>query len=161
MPISPYLREIRRKIGHDLILMPAVCALVFDERGRILLCRSSDDGQWTIPGGSIDPGESPADCAEREILEEAAIRVEAQRIAGVYAGPLVKYANGDEVMYTTIAFVCRAIDQAPRVADDESLEIRFVEPADVPPLRAEQQRILNYVLANHHEPFFDRGGNVA
>ncbi len=54
--------------------------LVFDDAGRLLLCRLSPEGEkgsrWTLPGGGIDFGEMPADGARREVFEETGLRVE-------------------------------------------------------------------------------------
>lgn len=48
----------------------ASTAAIFNPTGEVLLVRLSyDQGQWTLPGGAINPGESPADAAVREVLE--------------------------------------------------------------------------------------------
>ena len=41
-----------------------------DPEGRVLLCELSYKKEWDLPGGVVDPGESPATCVEREIREE-------------------------------------------------------------------------------------------
>jgi 8-oxo-dGTP diphosphatase len=48
------------------------CIVVRD--GRILMVQSRN-GYWSTPGGHLDFGESPAECAARETLEEAGVRV--------------------------------------------------------------------------------------
>src|SRR5690242_13315334 len=53
-------------------------ALVFSEdRQQLLICKRKADtvlgGYWEFPGGKCDPGESPAACACREVLEETGI----------------------------------------------------------------------------------------
>ena len=58
------------------------------DRARILLCRISDQvpqfaGIWTLPGGGLDFGESPADGMIREVMEEAGFKVRPTSIAGV------------------------------------------------------------------------------
>jgi ADP-ribose pyrophosphatase YjhB (NUDIX family) len=55
------------------------------ERGpHILMVRETVDGRWTLPGGWIDLGESPADAAEREVLEETGMTVAAEKLAAVF-----------------------------------------------------------------------------
>jgi NUDIX domain len=61
VPISPYLAKLRRTLGSELLLLPSVTIIVFDEEGRVLLVQPSDVAGWVAPGGSIEPGESPAD----------------------------------------------------------------------------------------------------
>ena len=50
----------------------------------ILMVKEMADGRWTLPGGWIDLGESPAYAAEREVLEETGLRVTAIKLAAVY-----------------------------------------------------------------------------
>lgn len=47
--------------------------LVSDGQGRYLFGKRQDNGRWTLPGGHLNPGESPEDGAKRELLEEAAL----------------------------------------------------------------------------------------
>lgn len=41
-----------------------------DEEGRVLLCRLTYKKEWDLPGGVVDPHESPAACLAREVREE-------------------------------------------------------------------------------------------
>jgi hypothetical protein len=67
-------RELFTALSH-LAPIPAVSAAVFDDANRILLIRRSDNGHWEMPGGALDPGESPAEAAQREAAEEAGVLV--------------------------------------------------------------------------------------
>jgi RimJ/RimL family protein N-acetyltransferase len=51
--------------------------------GDVLLCELTYKGEWDLPGGVVDPGESPADCVVREIGEELGIDVLPQRLLAV------------------------------------------------------------------------------
>ena len=51
--------------------------------GEVLLCELSYKKEWDLPGGVVDPGESPARCVEREIQEELGIEVEVGRLLAV------------------------------------------------------------------------------
>lgn len=136
MPISEYIRAIRAKIGTDMLFMPGVAGVVINEAGEILLQRRSDNGQWGLPGGAIDPGEEPADAVVREVFEETGVQVIPERLVGIYSGPdfYMRYPNGDEAMILSVAFACRPIAGEPRVNDDESLEVRYFPPDALPPL---------------------------
>lgn len=58
----------------------AAMTVVCEDRGIVLLRRPDDDylypGQWTIPGGYLQPGEPPVNAAAREVSEETGLRVE-------------------------------------------------------------------------------------
>jgi len=62
--MSPYYRALRERMGTELLLIPAVAAVIRDEHGRILIQRSRH-GVWSLPAGAIEPGESPAQAAVR------------------------------------------------------------------------------------------------
>ena len=57
------------------------------ENGKILLTRREDFEVWCLPGGAVDPGESIAQAAVREALEETGFEVELTSMVGVYSRP--------------------------------------------------------------------------
>jgi 8-oxo-dGTP pyrophosphatase MutT (NUDIX family) len=130
--MSEYLRGIRSRIGRDLLLIPAVAALVRNDHGQILLQRRPD-GSWSLPAGSIEPGETPAQAVEREALEETGLRVRAQCVAGVFGGAAARvvYANGDQVEYVVTVFECAVVGGALDVTGDETIALRFVDSSKV------------------------------
>src|SRR5687768_14668341 len=154
MPISSYLRALREKVGSVPLMMPAVCALIFDERDRVLLHRASDDGRWHTIGGAIDPGEQIADAAVREAREETGLIVEPVRLVGVYTDPPLTYANGDVVLYHSFAFECRIVGGELHIADDESLELRFFAADELPELSdLDRHRILHALKREERAEF--------
>jgi 8-oxo-dGTP diphosphatase len=66
---------------------PSVFAAVRDITGRMLLVRRCDTGDWELPGGHVDPGESASDAAVRETAEESGITVEITGLVGLYTDP--------------------------------------------------------------------------
>ena len=86
------------RIGKSAILTPSCAAVIFDPaRQRVLLTRRSDNGQWCLPGGAMDPGESVAECCAREVLEETKLVVRVGKLVGVYSSPhfIMEYADGN------------------------------------------------------------------
>lgn len=107
MTVSSYVTRLRSRIGHDLILLPAVTAVIRDG-DRYLLAKHKDAHVWGTIGGGIEPGEEPADAVAREVLEEIGLAPLVGPIVGAYGGPdfVFSYPNGDQVSYVTIAFLC-------------------------------------------------------
>ena len=66
-----------------MIVRSAVFSSI-EEGPHILMVRETADGRWTLPGGWIDLGESPAYAAEREVLEETGMKVTAEKLAAVF-----------------------------------------------------------------------------
>jgi 8-oxo-dGTP pyrophosphatase MutT (NUDIX family) len=158
VPISDYLSPLRAKIGHDLLLNPGVAALIHDEAGRVLLQRRSDDGSWSLPAGAVDPGESPAQALVREVWEETGLRVVPEKLAGVFSGAgfLHIYPNGDQVDIFSVVFLCRVIGGTLGGRDGESLELRYMAPAELPDsglLRRYPDALFSFTGGD--EPLFD------
>jgi ADP-ribose pyrophosphatase YjhB (NUDIX family) len=122
--MSAYVRGLRAKVGHDLLLMPAVAARIRDDDGRFLLVRHVE-GRWQLPGGAIDPGERPEDALARECREEASVEVDVQAIVGAFGGPdyWVTYENGDKAAFVTVVYDARVVGGELRPGDDEIQEI--------------------------------------
>ncbi|MFF8448595.1 NUDIX domain-containing protein [Streptomyces leeuwenhoekii] len=134
MATPDFIRELRASAGHQLLWLPGVTALVFDDQGRVLLNRRSDTRRWSVIGGIPEPGEQPAACAVREVYEETAIRCAVERVVLVQALSPVTYDNGDVCQYMDITFRCRALGGEARVNDDESLEVGFFAVDALPDL---------------------------
>src|SRR4051794_4478064 len=104
MPIPDFLRELRGTLGHQLLFLPGVTALVFDDEERLLLNRRADNGRWSLIGGICEPGEQPATTAVREVLEETGVQAVAERLVLVQTIPPVHYPNGDVTQYLDLTF---------------------------------------------------------
>lgn len=127
MPTSGIVRELRAAVGHALLQLPSVSALTFDGDDRLLLIRNRDDGRWAVPGGCVEPNESPEEAVRREMREETGLEVEPSRLVGVFGGPRfrVRYPNGDETSYVTATFACTIRGGTLRPDGEEALEARF------------------------------------
>ena len=100
--MSPYFQQLRAKIGHDLLLLPSVAAVIRDSDGRLLLQEKASGEGWSLPAGAIEPSESPAQAVRREVLEETGLTIEPREILGGFGGTEFRYIypNGDAVEYT-------------------------------------------------------------
>ncbi|WP_217183886.1 NUDIX domain-containing protein [Streptomyces sp. AC495_CC817] len=133
MPASPYIRSLRERIGHDLLLLPAVTAVIVDEQGRVLLARPHGDDRWALVGGGVEPGEEPAAAVAREIREELGVEASIGRIIGVYGGEglVITYPNGDRCAYVTTAYECRLLAREMSLEEDELRDVAWFAPADL------------------------------
>ncbi|WP_326593056.1 NUDIX hydrolase [Streptomyces sp. NBC_01294] len=134
MTTPDFIRAIRATAGHQLLLLPGVTAIVFDDRGRVLLGRRSDNGQWSAVGGIAEPGEQPAETAVREVYEETAVTCVPERVVLVQMLDPITYPNGDICQFQDITFRCRATGGEARANDHESLEVAWFDVDALPPL---------------------------
>ena len=135
---------------------PGVAAVISNGEDRILLQRRSDNGLWGLPGGSVEIGESVRDAIVREVREETGLSVEVVRLIGVYSDPriqIVRYPDGNVVHYISTLFACRIL-AGDLQTGDETLDLRFFDPADLPDDLVPMHRVrIQDALANSPAAF--------
>jgi 8-oxo-dGTP pyrophosphatase MutT (NUDIX family) len=134
-------------------LIPASNLLVVNDRGEILLQRRRDTGQWAIPSGAQEIGETPTECAIRECREETGIDAEVTGFLGVYSDPahVVEYTDGEIRQEYEVTMIGRPIRGAP-AANDEASDVRWVQPHDLDMLDIHPtiQRQIDHYLRNEY-----------
>jgi len=155
----PFILELRELVGsHPLWLSGATAIVVRGD--ELLMIRRADNGRWAPVAGIIEPGEHPADTAEREVLEEAGVVVEVERIAGVDVTARVTYDNGDVSQFLAIVVRCRWISGDPHPADGEATEARWVHRDALgdldPPLSEASLRRIGWALSDDEAAAFRR-----
>ncbi|AIV07731.1 NUDIX domain-containing protein [Vibrio harveyi] len=135
MSASHYVKELRSKIGNQVLMIPGVAAVILNESNQLLLQKKSD-GSWSLPAGMIEPGESPSQAVIREVREETGLAVEVERVLGVFGGEGFGFAypNGDQVEYTVIMFKCQQTGQFAEDLDEETIELAWFSRSDMPTL---------------------------
>ncbi|WP_156759758.1 NUDIX domain-containing protein [Microbacterium karelineae] len=133
MPISPYVSSMRERIGHDLLLLPAVSAVIRNEDGQVLLARSHADDRWGLIGGGLEPGEDPIEAIAREILEELGVEANVGDVIGAYGGEqlVITYPNGDRCAYVTTAYACRLLSDAVVLEAEELHDVAWCDPVGI------------------------------
>ncbi len=119
---------------------------------RVLLCRLTYKQAWDLPGGVVDPGESPADCVAREIREELGIEVTVGRLLAVNWLP--PYRGWDDALLCLFD-----LGHAPEALVEEMTfeprEIRSVHWADAETIDANvapyTARMISEVAMGHRE----------
>ena len=117
-------------IGKFAKLTPACAAIIFDPtRQSVLLTRRSDNGQWCVPGGAMDPGESAVETCVREALEETGLVVRVGRLVGVYSCPhrIIEYADGNRHQPLILSFEAEAVGGELCITD-ETTEVGYFSP---------------------------------
>jgi ADP-ribose pyrophosphatase YjhB (NUDIX family) len=138
-------------------VVPSANVIVVNNRGEILMIRRTDNGNWAVPGGGMDIGESITDAAIRETQEETGITCEITGLVGIYTNPhhVIRYTSNDEVRQEfSIVFTARPIGGELRPSS-ESSEPQCVAPVVVPGLQMHpsmRQRIQRY-LDGRPEPY--------
>ncbi|MEV0971394.1 NUDIX domain-containing protein [Microtetraspora glauca] len=109
-------------------LVPSVNVVVTNEAGDILMIRRSDNGNWAVPGGAIDLGESLPQAAVRETLEETGVLCEITGLVGIYTDPkhvILYTSNGEARQEFSIVLTARAVAGEP-TPSSESTEVRWI-----------------------------------
>ena len=101
----------------------------------LLLMQRSDNGSWGLPGGYVEVGESVADAAAREVLEETGVRIELGRLVGVYSDPamqVIAYPDGRRVQAVNLCFEARPLATTEPTTPEETLATGYFEPSALP-----------------------------
>jgi 8-oxo-dGTP pyrophosphatase MutT (NUDIX family) len=140
-------------------IKPSAGAFVLRD-GAVLLIERSDNGNWSMPGGAQDPGESLTTTATRETLEETGVRVRVTGLVGIFTDPrhVVHYTSDDEVRQEfTVIYRAEYADGEPATSD-ESTHVAWVPVDDLAGLKMDpsQRKRIDWALTAS-EPYIDSG----
>lgn len=100
--------------------------------GRVLLCQLTYKRDWDLPGGIVDPGESPAHCVVREIEEELGLSIPVRGLLAVNWLP--PYRGWDDALLCLfdLGVVEPDVVHGITLMRREIRDVHWVEPADLP-----------------------------
>ena len=121
-----------------------VDVVIPSDRGVVLIRRGTEPfaGQWALPGGFVELGETVEAAAAREAAEETGLAVEVARLIGVYSEP-ERDPRGHNV---SVAFLVRALGGELAAATDAS-EVSVLNPSSVE-LAFDHRRIIDDALSS-------------
>ncbi len=129
-----YIADIRKAVGHDLVMTVGCGVLIENDLGQVLLQKRSDTGEWCVPGGAMEPGETYIEAATRELYEEVGIKVSDLKLFGLYSGGdrEIHYPNGDVVYSLSVIFTTKNYSGTISDSDSEVLEHKFFDRDAIP-----------------------------
>jgi ADP-ribose pyrophosphatase YjhB (NUDIX family) len=123
------VRQVCPDCGHVHFDDPKVgVGMVIEMDGGIVLVRRNHEphiGRWSFPSGFVDAGEVMEEAAAREVEEETGLKVNVERLLGVYSDA------GNRTVF--VAYAGRAIGGTMECGD-ECFEVRVFPPAQLPDL---------------------------
>jgi len=100
-------------------------AILLDDDGRVLCVQQNyPPHEWTLPGGRVEPNESPLAALHREIMEETGCHIAIERYVGTYAR-----TDADDLV---LLFVARILERAVWAPNGEIADLGFFPPATLP-----------------------------
>jgi len=153
--VSDYLKELRVVLGKRLLIVPGVRAIILRNEKEILLQHRKDMGMWGLPGGAIEPDETPLSALKREVKEETSIIIDEAKAMALYCGPSQRftYPNGDRVQGHSVAFIVSKWSGRPLPDGGEGLALEFFTieelPENIVPIH--RKTIEDYLFHYHGE----------
>jgi ADP-ribose pyrophosphatase YjhB (NUDIX family) len=133
------------RIGRQGAIRPGCAGILFDaRREKVLLTRRADNGQWCLPSGGVEPGETVAEACEREVWEETGLRVRVRRLVAVCSNRdrLAVYEDGRKFQIVSLCFEVEATGGKLGLSD-ETTEVGFFTTAES----------MNMDIFPHHRDF--------
>ncbi|MFJ6609933.1 NUDIX hydrolase [Streptomyces sp. NPDC091289] len=117
-----YMSNIRPESSSTPLHSVSVAGIVVREDGRVLTIKRADNGTWEPPGGVLELAEAPEDGVRREVYEETGIKVQVDRLTGVYKNT----SRG----IVALVFRCR-VEGGHEQLSDESAAVEWLTPDEV------------------------------
>lgn len=146
------------RIGKSVTLKVGCAAAIFDEsRAKLLLTRRTDNEQWCLPGGGMEPGESAAEACVREVMEETGLQGTAHKLIGVYSTPhrIIAYGEINRYQFVSLLFEV-SVEGGKLGLSDETTDCGYFSEQEVASLDLMRNHIerIKDIFAEQPEAFF-------
>lgn len=128
-----YFQYLRQYVGHKPIILPGSVVILLNSQNEVLL-QKRYNGNWGLPGGLMDLGESFEEVATREIFEETGLVIDTLKLLNVYSGSkyYLKVPNGDELYSATAVYHTKDFSGDIRIDYSESVELKYFKMDSLP-----------------------------
>ena len=129
-----YINGLRKYVGNQPLLMVGSTVLVLDTQNRLLMMKRSDSGNWGVPGGAMELGETTEEAARRELFEETGLEVDELTLFGVFSGKELyyRYPSGEEVYNVSIVYLTRNVHGSVKLFDGEHYDFQYFDLTELP-----------------------------
>jgi ADP-ribose pyrophosphatase YjhB (NUDIX family) len=129
-----YVGDLRKSIGHKPLLMVGATVLCLNKQNELLMIRRAESGNWGVPGGAMELGETIEETGRRELLEETNLEAGGMELFGVFSGPELyyRYANGDEVYNVSVVYLTKATHGEVELRDGEHIGFGYFPLHNLP-----------------------------
>ncbi len=129
-----YINSLRKHVGQKPLLMVGATILVLNEQNQLLMMKRSESGNWGVPGGTMELGETTEEIAKRELFEETNLQVGEMKLFGVFSGPELyyRYPSGDEVYNVSIVYLTHDVHGDLKLNDGEHFEYQYFPLTNFP-----------------------------
>lgn len=142
-----YVETIRRKIGHDLLVLVGANVIIYNTHHEYLLQQRAN-GNWGLMGGLMEVGESLEETAIREVYEESGLTIESLMQLQTFSGPTFRFKlkNEDEIYVVTTLFLAHQVSgEMAYDGNDETLNLKYFSYQDLPEtLKDEYRKYIQY-----------------
>jgi ADP-ribose pyrophosphatase YjhB (NUDIX family) len=120
-----------------------VAALIFDERGRVLLFKHTyRKFEWGIPGGGLEHHEQPANAIIREFFEETSMTIEVDKLFSV--------GSAREDHFLSIVYLCK-ITGGEFKPSHEISEMKYFDVNDLPRMLYGEKELIRWAAMQTSE----------
>ncbi|WP_416151383.1 NUDIX hydrolase [Salipaludibacillus sp. HK11] len=129
-----YYQKLRKHVGNETLILPGSAVIILE--GNLVLLQKRNDGDWGLPGGLMEVGESFVETAVREVKEETGLILKEKNLHqfDIFSGKnyYVVAPNGDPYYAVTVLFYTDQFEGELSIDQDETLDLKYFDMNRLP-----------------------------